>query len=150
MSLLALLMGAVIITGTNLVQYWNQPLDLDIVGQVSTPTIQHVWFSSEDPRQAIVQYSYELWWIDFVTMIECENWTWDKNRVSKTHDHWICQLNYRYNKDFINSEWFKDVYTQLEYCYEKRKINPKLWYWPNRKINGQICKEYVLDRFIVE
>lgn len=133
-----------------LMVYWNQPLDTELIDKLPTPTIQHVWFSSEDPRQAIIQYAYKLWGVDFVTMIECENWTWDKNRVSKTHDHWICQLNYRYNKKFIDSEWFKDVYTQLEYCYEKWKINPKLWYWPTRKINGQLCKDYVLDRFVIK
>ena len=133
-----------------LMVYWNQPLDTDLIDKLPTPTIQHLWFSSDDQRQAIIQKAYSLWWIDFVTMIECENGTWDSKRISKTNDHWICQLNYKYNKKFINSDWFKDVYTQLEYCYEKWKINPKLWYWPNRKINGQLCKDYVLDRFIVK
>lgn len=137
-------------SGSTVIEYGKQPLDTELIDKLPTPTIQHVWFSSDDQRQAIVQYAYKLWWIDFVTMIECENWTWDSKRVSKTNDHWICQLNYRYNKEFINSDWFKDVYTQLEYCYEKWKINPKLWYWPTRKINGQLCKDYVLNRFIIK
>lgn len=122
----------------------NPPLDY---GLNTKPHIQHMWYDPNDPRQEIVQRAYELGWLDFVTMIECENGRRDKDRVSATHDHWICQLNYKYNKKFINSDWFKDVYTQLEYCYEKRNINPNLWYWPNRKINGKFCKDYVKDRF---
>jgi hypothetical protein len=36
MSFLALIMWAVI-TGSTVIQYWNQPLDIDLVEQVSTP-----------------------------------------------------------------------------------------------------------------
>lgn len=122
--------------------------DYSQVEQVSTQYIQHRWFASGDQRQAIIQKAYEIWWIDFVLMIECENGNRDQYAISKTRDYWICQLNYRYNKEFINSEWYKDVNKQLEYCYEKWKINPKLWYWPTRKINNQLCKDYVKDRFI--
>lgn len=144
MSLLAAILGCFMSGGV--LECPNPPLDY---GMVSTTRIIHTGYSPDDPRQQIVQKAYDLGWLDFVTMIECENGRWDKDRVSATHDHWICQLNYRYNKKFINSEWFKDVYTQLEYCYEKRKINPKLWHWPNRKIKGQLCKDYVKDRFII-
>ena len=123
------------------------PLDYDF--DYSPVNIEHTWFSPSDERQTIVQYAYKLWGIDFVTMIECENGLRDPYRVSDTNDHWICQLHYPYNKEFIDSDSFKDVYSQLDYCYEKWKINPKLWYWPNRKIKGQLCKDYVLDRFII-
>ena len=130
-----------------------QPLDYDFnyteVGQVSAQTIQHRWFASSDKRQAIIQYAYNLWGINFVTMIECENWNRDMYAISKTNDYWICQLNYRYNSDFINSDKFNDVYSQLDYCYEKWKINPKLWNWPTRRIKWKLCKDYVLDRFII-
>ena len=149
MSLLSLLMWCVM-TGSTIVECAWKPLDYGLAEQHTTQHIQHLWFLSDDYRQDIIQKAYELWGLDFVTMIECENWTWDSKRVSATHDHWICQLNYRYNKEFINSDWFKDVYIQLKYCYEKWKINPKLWYWPTRKINGQLCKEYVKNRFIFE
>ena len=149
MSLLALIMGAVM-SGSIVLQYWNQPLDIDRVEQVSTPQIQHLWFASDDYRQAIVQKAYELWWLPFVIMIECENWVRDMYRVSSTSDYGICQLHYPYNKEFINSDAYHDVNKQLEYCYEKWKINPNLWYWPNRKIKGVKCKEYVKNRFIFE
>ena len=149
MSLLALIMGAVM-SGSTVIEYGKQPLDTNLVAQVSTYSIQHVWYSSDDYRQAIVQRAYDLWWMDFVIMIECENGNWNPYAISKTNDHGVCQLNYRYNKKFIDSDEFKDVNKQLEYCYNKRKINPKLWYWPDRKIKWVKCSEYVLDRFIIQ
>lgn len=113
------------------------------------PNIIHQWYSVEDPKQKYVQYAYSLGGIDFVKLIECENWRRDPKRISKTNDHWLCQLNYKYNKKFIDSEEFLDPYKQLDYCYEKYKINPKLWYWPNRIIKGQKCSNYVSNRFII-
>lgn len=136
-----MLMWAVMSWGV--IQYGNQPLDEWLV-----PRIEHTWFSKEDPRQEMVQRAYELWGLDFVILIECENGWRNPTIVSKTHDHWICQLNYKYNKNFINSDDFNDVFKQLEYCYEKYKANPNLWYWPNRKIHGVKCTEAVKDRFI--
>lgn len=149
MSLLALIMWAVM-SGSTVIEYGKQPLDEWLIKQTTTQTIQHVWYSSDDYRQAIVQKAYEIWWLDFVVMIECENGSRDMYAVSKTNDHWICQLNYRYNKEFINSELYRDVNKQLEYCYEKWKINPKLWYWPDRLIKWVKCSKYVLDRFIIQ
>lgn len=131
----------------------TKPLDYGFnytgVEQVSTQTIHHTGFTSWDNRQLIIQRAYELGGLEFVSMIECENGNWDMYRVSKTNDHWICQLHYSYNKEFINSDQFNDWNRQLEYCYEKRKANPKLWYWPSRKIKGQTCKDYVKNRFII-
>ena len=109
--------------------------------------IVHNWYASDSIIQDYANYSYDIWGIDFVKLIECENGRWDPNRVSETNDHWLCQLNYKYNKNFINSPDFADPYKQLDYCYEKYKINPKLRYWPNRKIHGKKCSDYVSDRF---
>jgi hypothetical protein len=138
-----------VLSGSTVIEYGHQPLDMPYVAQVSTPTIQHLWFDSGDDRQAIIQKAYKIWWLDFVVMIECENGSRDMYAVSKTNDYWICQLNYRYNSDFINSDKFNDVNKQLEYCYEKWKINPKLWYWPDRKIKWVKCSKYVLNRFLI-
>ena len=128
--------------------------ELEFQGQVQEQEHQefivHNWYSSDSVIQDYANYAYEIWGIDFVKLIECENWRWDPNRVSKTHDHWLCQLNYKYNKKFINSSDFKDPYKQLDYCYEKYKTNPKLRYWPNRKINGKKCSDYVSERFEVQ
>lgn len=137
-----------VITGSTVINYGFLPLDYGLYEEVSAPTIQHTWFSSGDRRQQAVQYAYDLGGIDFVALIECENGNWNPTAVSKTKDYGLCQLNYKYNKKFINSEDFKDAFKQLDYCYEKFKVNPKLWYWPNRKIKWQLCKDYVKDRFI--
>ena len=114
---------------------------------VQQESITHKWYATDSVIQDYVNYAYDIWGIDFVKMIECENGRWDPNRVSETHDHWLCQLHYSYNKKFINSPEFKDPYKQLDYCYEKYKTNPDLRYWPDRKINGKKCADYVDDRF---
>lgn len=148
MSLVSLILSWVIL-GTTVSEYGILPLDYGLYEEVPTQTIQHTWFETGDRRQQAVQYAYDLWGIDFVVLIECENWNRNPNAVSKTRDYGLCQLNYKYNKNFINSEDFKDAFKQLDYCYEKFKVNPKLRYWPDRKIKGQKCKEYVKNRFIL-
>lgn len=107
----------------------------------------HKWYSYGDKMQDYVNYAYHLWWIEFVKLIECENGRRDPKRISKTNDRGLCQLNYKYNKKFINSPDFADPYKQLDYCYEKYKINPNLRYWPKRKIEGKKCSDYVSNRF---
>ena len=121
--------------------------DVQLVQQEQQEVILHNWYASDSVIQDYVNYAYNLWGIEFVKLIECENWKWDPKRVSSTRDYWLCQLNYRYNKKFINSSDFADPYKQMDYCYEKYQINPNLRYWPNRKIKGQKCSDYVSDRF---
>ena len=124
-----------------------EEVQLNVWTEVQQESITHNWYATDSVIQDYVNYAYEIWGIDFVKMIECENGRWDPNRVSETHDHWLCQLHYSYNKKFINSPEFKDPYKQLDYCYEKYKTNPNLRYWPDRKINGKKCADYVDDRF---
>ena len=119
----------------------------DVQQEVQEEVITHNWYATDSIVQDYVNYAYEIWGIDFVIMIACDNGRWDPKRVSKTHDHGLCQLYYSYNEKFINSPEFKDPYKQLDYCYEKYKINPDLRYWPDRKINGKKCADYVDDRF---
>lgn len=121
--------------------------EVQLVQQEQQEVILHIWYASDSVIQDYVNYAYNLWWIEFVKLIECENWRWDPKRVSSTRDYWLCQLNYRYNKKFINSSDFVDPYKQLDYCYEKYKINPNLRYWPTRKVKGQKCSDYVSNRF---
>ena len=109
--------------------------------------LYHRGFAEEDIRQAYVHYAYDLGWLEFVKMIECENGTRDPNKISKTKDYGICQLNLRYNMDFILSKNYHNIFSQIDYCYGKRKINPKLWNGPDRKIQGQRCSDYVSNRF---
>lgn len=130
-----------------LATYFTTPIDTWLT--TPEPVIIHKWYSEESVVQDYVNYAYSLGGGDFVKLIECENGRRDPYRVSKTHDHGLCQLNYRYNKKFINSEDYKDPYKQLDYCYEKYKVNPNLWYWPNRKIHWQKCTDYVSNRFYI-
>jgi hypothetical protein len=118
-----------------------------VLTEVKQESITHNWYASDSVIQDYVSYAYDIWGIDFVKLIECENGRWDPKRVSKTHDHGLCQLHYSYNKKFIDSKDFNDPYKQLDYCYEKYKINPDLRYWPDRKIDGKKCSDYVDDRF---
>ena len=119
--------------------------------QEPTPplAIVHNWYAEDSVVQDYVNYAYSLGGIDFVKLIECENGRRDPYRKSATNDHWICQLNYTYNKNFIKSDDFQDVYKQIDYCYQKYEINPNLRYWPNRKIQWQKCTDYVSDRFTI-
>lgn len=112
--------------------------------------LYHRGFAEEDIRQAYVHYAYDLGWLEFVKTIECENGTRDQNKISKTKDYGICQLNFRYNRDFILSKNYYNIFSQIDYCYEKRKINPKLWNGPDRKIQGQRCADYVSNRFYLK
>ena len=128
-----------------LATYLSAPLDAGLYEH----TITHNWYASDSVVQDYVQYAYNKWGIDFVKLIECENGMRDPYRISATNDHWICQLNYRYNKDFIDSIDFQDVYKQIDYCYEKYRINPNLRYWPKRKIKWQKCTDFVNDRFTI-
>ena len=143
MSLLALIMWWIL--SWWLIQYWNQPLDLWLMEQVSTPVIQHVWYSSDDYRQAIVQRAYELWWMDFVIMIECESAFNPKAIWDSWRAYGLCQLNNRWHK--VSDEYKNSWEVQIDTCYQKRKGWTK-FYWPNRRINGQLCKDYVKNRFI--
>lgn len=147
MSFLALLLWAVMSGGT-VVEYGKQPLDMGLVEQVSTQHIYHSWFSSDDPRQAIIQKAYDLWWLDFVLMIECENWNWSPDAVwDSGKAHGLCQMNTRRHK--LPQEYYTSWEYQVEYCYKKWSTWTK-FYWPNRRINGQLCKDYVRDRFIIK
>ena len=121
----------------------------EIEQQMLNEILVHKWYSYGAKMQDYVNYAYHLWWIEFVKLIECENGRWDPNRVSKTNDRGLCQLNYKFNKKFINSPDFADPYKQLDYCYEKYKINPNLRYWPKRKIEGKKCSDYVSNRFSI-
>lgn len=144
MSLLVLIMWWIL--SWWLIQYGNQPLDIDRVEQYTTPHIQHVWYSSDDYRQAIVQRAYELGWMDFVIMIECESW-FNPNAIGDNgHAHGLCQMSDLYHK--IPKEYFEDPYSQLDYCFTKRKSWTR-FYWPSRIIKWQKCYNYVSNRFIL-
>lgn len=98
-----------------------------------------------DEINKLVNYAYDLWWIDFVLTLEAENWLWKWDRRSMiiwANWHWdygLCQLNYQWHKPFIDSEEFKDPYKQLDYCnwvfqdWIKRWIIRTTFYWYNNR-----------------
>ena len=127
------------------------PLDYDFdyspVEQVSTQTIQHLWYASWDTRQLMVQRAYELGWIDFVTMIECESWFNPNARGDSGRAYGLCQINNRRHN--VSEEYKNSWEVQIDTCYQKWESWTR-FYGPTRKINGQLCKDYVLDRFIIK
>lgn len=113
-----------------------------------TWTLIHKWFARDDIKQKYVQYAYKLWWMDFVKLIECENWNRNIKAIGDSWKaFWLCQMNTNYHK---LPDWYKDNWViQVEYCYKKRKSWTK-YYWPSRIIKGQKCSSYVSNRFILE
>jgi len=107
--------------------------------------IIHEWFSWYDEKQKIVQYAYDIWWMDLVKLIECENWNWSPRAV---WDNWkaygLCQINTNYHK---LDEWFFDDWkVQVEQCKRLREWWTK-FYWPDRIIKGVKCSKYIESRF---
>jgi len=98
----------------------------------------------------MVQYAYDVWGLDQVIKIECENWNRNPQAVwDEWHAHGLCQMNDLYHE--IPDWYFQDWKFQIDYCNQKR-----LWgtafYWPDRIIKGtnQKCSSYVLKRFEIK
>lgn len=110
------------------------------------PSIWHSGFWSGDYRQEIVQEAYDLWGIDFVSLIECENGQWLTGAVGDWEKAYgLCQLNTRRHKEPLAPSW-NDWRNQISICYSKRKWGTK-FYWPSRLIWGKKCWEAVKKRF---
>ena len=122
--------------------------EIQAQAEVSQPTgrIMHSGFSPDDPRQRMVAEAYDLWGLDFVSLIECENGLrnpkaiWDGGK-----SFWLCQLNIRRHGEPLEEERNDRTY-QLSICYQKRKAGTK-FYWPQRLIWGKRCWKVVKDRF---
>lgn len=136
-----------VITGSIVMKPLDYGFEYNQVEQVSTQQIYHSGFSSGDQRQAMIQKAYDLWWMDFVTMIECESWFNPNARGDSWKSVGLCQMNTRWHK--IPQEYYNSWEYQIDYCYQKRKGWTR-FYWPQRKINGQLCKDYVKNRFIIK
>lgn len=128
------------ITGYTVLKSWET---ITLEDELS---IWHAGFSTGDSRQEIVQEAYDLWGIDFVVLIECENGnrdpkaTWDYGK-----SHWLCMLNTRWHKEPLSPSW-NDWHNQLSICYTKWKRGTK-FYWPQRLIWGKRCSELAKKRF---
>ena len=123
-------------------------IQIEAQAEASQPTgrIMHSGFSPDDPRQRMVAEAYDLWGLDFVSLIECENGlrnpkaVWDGGK-----SFWLCQLNIRRHGEPLEEEWNNRTY-QLSICYSKRKWGTK-FYWPQRLIWGKRCWEIAKKRF---
>lgn len=114
----------------------------------STGRVLHSGFSPDDYRQEIVAKAYELWGLDFLALIECEN---GLRKVDRTGDrgqsHGLCQLNQRWHHEVYDGRRSSREF-QLSVCYSKRKWGTK-FYWPQRLIWGKRCWDVAKMRFMV-
>ena len=95
----------------------------------------------------MVQYAYSLWWLDFVTLIECENWNRNIHAVGDSWKaYWLCQINTNYHR--LPENFKTDWRVQIEECYRKRKWWTR-FYWPSRIVKGVKCYKYVQSRFTI-
>jgi len=80
----------------------------------------------------VYSYLFRVWWYD-VEMLEtfvAELDTCKFDTVSETNDYWICQLHYKYHKEFIDSDMFDNPLHQADYCAQKRKKAKSEWRMP--------------------
>lgn len=120
----------------------------EILTAEDKPRIWHAGFTSGDYRQKIVQEAYDLWGLDFVSLIECENGQWLTGAVGDYgKSHWLCMLNTRWHKEPLSSDW-NDWRNQISVCYRKRKTGTK-FYGLQRMIWGKKCSEVVKERFYI-
>lgn len=122
--------------------------EIQAQAEVSQPTgrIMHSGFSPDDPRQRMVAEAYDLWGLDFVSLIECENGLRNPKAVwDGGMSFWLCQLNIRRHWEPLEEERNDRTY-QLSVCYQKRKWGTK-FYWPQRLIWGKRCWEIAKKRF---
>ena len=123
----------------------------------ATRKITHKWFATWDGRQQMVQYAYEIWGMDLVTLIECENGTWSQYRQSsvvknwkREKSFWFCQISQVYHPEIVNTDEFWNNWKwQLDRCKELMNWWTA-FYGRDRKIKWVKCSTYVKDRFILE
>lgn len=113
-----------------------------------TGTLIHKWFKENDIKQKMVWYAYKLGWMDFVKLIECENWNWNYRAIwDNGKAFWLCQMNVNYHKLPADYKW--NWVVQVEYCYKKWKWWTK-FYGPSRIVKWVKCSSYVDNRFILK
>jgi len=88
------------------------------------------WYAYDSEANRIIN----RWYIrnndlDMIATYVCENQWFDPTVVSDTNDRWLCQLNYRYNKIFINDPNRLDINFQKQVCLDKWNLvkDKNLW-----------------------
>lgn len=113
-------------------------------------------YSADDVRNKYVQYAYDIWGMDLVTLIECENANWDMYRQSnvvknwkREQSYWFCQISRVYHPEIVDTKIFwADPYWQLDRCNELMRWGT-VFYGRDRKVKWMKCSSYVLDRFSI-
>lgn len=123
----------------------------------TTKKITHKGFAKDSIVQQYVQYAYQIWGMDLVTLIDCENGTWSQYRQSEVVKNWkreksfgFCQISQVYHPEIVNTDEFWNNWKwQLDRCKELMNWWTA-FYGRDRKIKWVKCSKYVLDRFVVE
>jgi len=119
--------------------------------------ITHKWFKENSPVQQYVQYAYDIWGMDLVLLIECENGNWNMYQQStvvrnwrREDSWWFCQIHRPDHKEIVNNDLFwSDWKRQLDRCKELMdKKTP--FFWRDRKVKWMRCSDYVKSRFTLE
>lgn len=123
--------------------------DTDVMSK-PTQKLIHKGYPLDSIVQDYVNYAYQLWWLEFVALNECENGWRDPHR---TWDWgWsvgFCQIHWQWHKEIYDPDFKSDWQKQLNICHQKWS-NGTRFYWPDRLIKGQKCSSYVQDRFYLE
>lgn len=94
----------------------------------------------------MVQMAYDVWGMDLVILIECENWQRNPFARGDGWDAiWLCQMNTNYYK--LPQAYYDDRWYQIQYCNEKRLAGTP-FYWPSRILKSwNRCYAEVSKRF---
>lgn len=117
----------------------------------TTKKITHKGFAKDSIVQQYVQYAYQIWGMDLVTLIDCENWLREPYRKAEwKEDSWgFCMINRRWHKDIVDNQLFRNDWKwQIDQCY-KLMIGWTKFYGRQRIIKWQRCSDYVLYRFVI-
>jgi len=115
-------------------------------------------YKTDDERQKMIQYAYDIWWMDLVLMMECENSTRNMFRQSEVvknwrrePSYWLCMIDRDFHPEIIDDKRFwEDWKWQVETCNRLYKwwtafYGP--WRWIAKA--WMRCSDYVKDRFIL-
>ena len=113
-------------------------------------SITHALWEENDPRLVYVNYAYSIWGLDFVALLEAENWLWNIDRRSLSSyyrkgktvkwywrpawnywDFWFCQISNYYHPNITeHPKMYTDWKWQIDQCLNLYKGGTK-FYWLN-------------------
>jgi len=121
---------------------------------VEAKTITHLWYSEDSIVQEYVRYAFSISNndLDFVAMLDAENWRWDPHRQASVPDNrpwmsqngredsrWFCQLHRRRHRYIVDDERFwNDWKRQLDQCYNKYKWWTRFYWYDVRHLRKKL------------